>query len=187
MSTAPDATDDLQRRIAVSKDYDMLQGLISVGTGLSVLLAAATRNYLWMAIGGGLSAAIGVTWYEKRYGKARATRNRNAWTLLFTVLAIVLIVLANGLDHFHPGPLLWTPLVAGPLMLAGEWAGLRHTGLTVWHWISCIALTACAFIPLLGYQPSHWFAMGTLAPALVVIGLVDHQRLVKVLGRGVQS
>lgn len=182
-----DATADLQQRIAVSKDYDMLQGLIPVGTGISILLAAATRDFTWMAIGSGLSVAIGVSWYEKRYGKARTTRNRSAWTVLLTILAILVIVFANGFDHFHPGPLLWTPLLAGPLMLAGEWAGLRHTGLTIWHWISCIVLTLCSFIPLFGSHPSFWFAMGTLAPALIVIGLVDHQRLVKALGKGVQS
>lgn len=185
MNVTSDPADDLRRRIAVSKDYDILQGMIAVGTGLSVLLAAANRDFIWMAIGGGLSAAFGAAWYEKRYGKARTTRTRGLWTLLLSLVAIGVIIIANGFDHWHPGPLLWTPLVAGPLMLLGEWAGLRHTGLTIWHWISCILLTLCALIPLFGNHPSHWFAMGTVALPLVVIGLVDHQRLVSVLGPGV--
>ncbi|MFZ2259816.1 hypothetical protein EDD41_0998 [Luteococcus japonicus] len=175
---------DLQDRIAVSKDYDMLQGLITVGTGISILLAAATRDFTWMAVGSCLSVAIGVTWYEKRYGKARSTRSRSAVTVLFSILVILAVVIASGFDQWRPGPLLWTPLVAGPLMLAGKWAGLRHTGLTMWHWISCVALTLCAFIPLFGYHPSFWFAMGTLALPLIVIGSVDHQRLVSALGKG---
>lgn len=184
MSTTSNSTDDLQRRIAVSKDYDMLQGLITVGTGISVLLAATNHNFLWMGIGSALSVVIGVSWYEKRFGRARSTRSRSAATVLFSILAILVVVIASGVDQWRSGPLLWTPLVAGPLMLAGEWAGLRHTGLTLWHWASCILLTLCAFIPLLGYQPSFWFSMGTLAPALIVIGLVDHRRLVEALGNG---
>ncbi|MEL4358100.1 MULTISPECIES: hypothetical protein [unclassified Luteococcus] len=184
MSTTSNTTDDLQRRIAVSKDYDMLQGLITVGTGISILLTAVTRNFMWMGVGSCLSVAIGLPWYEKRYGKARSRRSRSAVTILFSILAILAVVIASGVDQWKPGPLLWTPLVAGPLMLAGEWAGLRNTGLTIWHWISCIALTLCAFIPLTGYQPSFWFSMGTVAPALIVIGLVDHQRLVSALGPG---
>lgn len=181
-----DATpEDMSRRIAAAKDYGMLQGLITAGVGLACLLGAATRDAFWLSIGCAFSGAIGTWWYQNRYGRARGTTRGLLWALVIVVVAIGLITTAAICDIFHRGPVLWTPLVAGPVLALGEWFGLRHVGMTAWHWLACIGLTLCALIPLFGHEPGVWFALGTLSLPLIVIGVVDHRRLVGILGTGV--
>lgn len=170
------------QRIAMSKDYDMLQGLVSIGVGLALIALALTENLIWLAVGCGISAAVGVSWYQKRYGTAHATDARNVWAAAFATLGFLSVSIASSIDHSRPGPLLWTPLIAGAMLLAGEWAGLRHAGLTIWHWLSCLALMLCTFLPLAGWHPPRFQVIALIGPALIVIGVVDHLRLVKTLG-----
>lgn len=61
----------------------------------------------------------------------------------------------------------------------------RHTGLTAWHWVAFLALFACALLPVAFHRhPGPWGGIALVGVVLVVLGLVDHLRLVRAFQPG---
>lgn len=177
-------SEQVERRIAASKDYDMLQGLVGVWVGCGILLSAATGYVSWLAILGGVGSAVGAGWYEKRYGKQRSSNNRTAITLLISCAAILAICIATGMDHWHPGPILWGPLVSAGMLVLANVLGYRHIGATIWHWLCAAGVALASLGPLLDWHPSRIGSLIPLGIALIITGWIDHRRLVSIFGKG---
>ena len=175
---------DLDRAVAVAAEYDALQGYAWVTLGAGLLLAALTgQEGVYLALGAVFTALV-PSWYHQRYGLARPTGERNLRVALGTVLALVLLVTGFVLDRFWQPPVLITLLTLAVVLGVGQHLMLRRTGLTPVHRLVHGLVAVAAFAPLLG------LGHGTLLPyvlavaglALVVTGLVDHRRLVRLLG-----
>ncbi|GAA1435585.1 hypothetical protein GCM10009616_33040 [Microlunatus lacustris] len=175
---------DLDRAVAVAAEYDALQGYAWVTLGAGLLLAALTgQEGVYLALGAVFTALV-PSWYHQRYGLARPTGERNLRVALGTVLALVLLVTGFVLDRFWQPPVLITLLTLAVVLGVGQHLMLRRTGLTPVHRVvhGLVALAACG--PLLGLDHAALvpYVLAVAGAALVVTGLVDHRRLVRLLG-----
>lgn len=101
--------------------------------------------------------------------------------MIITFLGLVITTgSVYAIEHIFEGPLYWTSLAAGPLILWFYWNGLKHVRLTAWHWISCIGITFCSLLALPGLEIPRSVNFVFIGLALITIGIVDHQRLYKV-------
>ena len=175
---------DLDRAVAVAAEYDALQGYAWVTLGAGLLLAALTgQEGVYLALGAVFTALV-PSWYHQRYGLARPTGERNLRVALGTVLALVLLVTGFVLDRFWQPPVLITLLTLAVVLGVGQHLMLRRTGLTPVHRLVHGLVAVAAFAPLLGLGHGALlpYVLAVAGLALVVTGLVDHRRLVRLLG-----
>lgn len=177
------STTDLQQRIAVARDYDMLTGLMPACTGIG-LVGAAIVDGAWPLWAASIAGGIASGWYRRRHGTHRTGPRRSAAAAAIALVWGGSLLAAMSHDQHTTGPVLLTPLVAAAGLGVGEWLGLRHVGLTTWHWATVILLGLCCLAPVLGWERNGVLSSVVfLGPALVVVGLVDHHRLTTALGK----
>ncbi len=187
LTVEPDLTDAsrVQRAAAVAREYDALMGLSLVVLGIGCVVAGLTGQFaIYVAIGAALSGAS-ASWYVKRYGRVRAGGTRNGWIFAGSMTMVVILLVGYVLDRWLQLPVLLTLIGLAGSLAVGQFLMLRRTGLTPIHWCVYAALLLAAFAPLVGgprggdAQPYMLICAGL---ALIVLGLVDHRRLVKILG-----
>jgi hypothetical protein len=173
------------RAAAIAAEYDALQGYAWMALGGGLLLGAATgMEAVYLALGGAFAGMV-PTWYHRRYGLARPTRERNLKVLIGTVPAFGLLVAAFLLDRFWQPPVLLTMLTLAVVLAVGQYLMLRRTGLTAVHLVVYGLVAVSAAGPLVdvgGGDALVPYALTVAGLALVVTGLVDHRRLVRFLG-----
>lgn len=174
-------------RIAVSKDQDWLRGLIFVGLGVSLAGIGLPGGQLFFLGGIFLTTFLIAPYYRTNYGLAYPKTSRVALSVIGTCSAYFIILGTIYLDTHFPMMFLWTPLILAPILLAGFWAGQRHVGLTPWHWASCLALFASAFLPFLGWRLGPEIGPMFVAAPLVVMGIVDHLRFTSALAESSEA
>lgn len=182
--TAPDP-ERVRRAAAVAREYDALMGLSLVVLGLGCVVAGLTGQVaVYVAIGAALSGAS-ASWYVKRYGRVRASGSRNALIFAGSMAMLVILLLGYVLDRWLQLPVLLTLLGLAVSLAVGQFLMLRRTGLTPVHWLVYAALALAACAPVAGWPrgaDSLPYVLVTAGLALIVLGVVDHRRLVKILG-----
>ena len=171
-------TDDLRRTAAVAADYEVLQGLITATTGVG-LVVWALGSSTWASIVIALGVAIGVGYYQQRFGRA-VSRHSAVLTIAYALVAVIVCGAGFVVDRLLVLPVLALPLAAAVCLLAAFRWGYRHVGVGPAHWVALGVVVLSAFAPLVGFT-----ALGartgllSLGVAMVLIGLVDHVRLVR--------
>ena len=177
--------DRLQQAGAVAREYDALMGLSNVAMGLGCLLAAITgQTATWLALGALLSGAS-ASWYVRRYGRVRGTSARNSLIFAGAMAVVVVLLLGFVLDRWLRGPVLLTLVAVAVSFAVGQLLLLRRTGLTPVHWAVYALVLLAAFGPLLGAPRGSAalpYVLTAAGLAMIVLGVVDHQRLVRILG-----
>lgn len=183
--SAETQTGGVDRAVAVAAEYDALQGFAWMTTGAGLLLAALTgQTAVYIALGAAFAGLV-PTWYHRRYGLARPTGQRSVRIGIGTVVALLLLGTAVVLDRLLHPPVLVTMLTLAVVLGTGQHLMLRRTGLTRVHLLvyALVALTAAG--PLVGWGRGDDvlpYGLAVAGAALVVTGLVDHRRLVRILG-----
>ena len=171
-------TDDLRRTAAVAADYEQLQGLITVTTGVG-LMVWAFGSSTWAPIVIAIGVAVGVAYYQQRFGKA-VSRHSAVRTVAFALVAVVVCGAGYAVDRAVGLPVLVLPPVAAVCLLVGFRWGYPHVGVGTVHWVALGIVVLSTFAPLVGLT-----ALGartgllSLGVAMVLIGLADHTRLVR--------
>lgn len=168
--------------MAVARECDALMGLTSAVLGAGFLMAAVTgQPGVWIALGAAFSA-MGTGWYHRRFGFARPRRGR----LVRANLGAAIVLVAFALDRRLAPPVVLSLLAVAAGLGVGQFLMLRRVGLTPVHWAVYAALVVAAFAPMAGvanqglFTPFVLVAVG--AGLVVVVGLVDHRRLVRAMG-----
>lgn len=176
---------DVSRAAAIAAEYDALQGYAWMTLGGGLVLAGVTgMEAVYIALGGAFAGMV-PSWYHRRYGLARPTGRRSANITIGTVVALVLLGTALFLDQRWQLPVLITMLIMAVVLGIGQHLMLRRTGLTAVHLAVYAAVALTAAGPLLGLGRGDAlfpYAETVAGLALVVTGLVDHRRLVRILG-----
>lgn len=115
--------------------------------------------------------------YARRFGRVQGRYARIDKIIVGAVVGVVLIAVAWAVDSGPGAPLLIAPMVFAVVLGVGQKLLLRRTGLTPVHWIVYGLVFLSAFVPLA--MPSFYPVLPVLGAGLVVIGLVDHFRLVR--------
>ncbi len=189
MNTTYDSDAGLRRTAAAAAEVDMLQGLGSVILGAVVIAVGVIGNPILLAFGGVLAVSV-ESWYASRYGRAKPTLRRTVYGTLLSIAAIGLVTVGLAIDGWWPQPILVSLLATAVALAVGLWLGLRRVGLTRWHWVVFALVAVGSLLPLVGIRGqgvvnSVWcFVTGA---ALVVTGLIDHQRFVEIFGTGRQA
>lgn len=169
--------DDLRRTAAVAADYHQLQGLITATTGAG-LIVWSFGNLTWAAITIAIGVALWTTYYERRYGKA-AGRGSLLGSIVAVFAALIVCMVgyvADGLLHW---PVLVLPLIGAACLIVSFRLSYRHVGVTWAHWAAVGFLVLSSLAPAFGLAaPGAGTGIFVLGAAMVVIGLVDHARLV---------
>ncbi len=175
---------DPERASAVAKEYDALQGLAPAVMGLGLVGGAATdQPVIWILLAAGLVSATN-GWYARRFGTVKPTADRAAWAALCSVVAGLLFLGGYALDRALQGPVLLTLLAVALSLGVGQYLLLRRMGLTVLHKVVYVLVALAAGGPLVGLGRGNAllpYILLVSGLALVVIGLVDHRRLVRAL------
>lgn len=175
----------LHRATALAREYDAMMGLGSVALGAGFVGAAITgQPGVWIALGVIFYGVI-PEWYYRRLGFAPPRRDRTVRLLAGTVVVVAIVVAAVVVDRWLSPPVSLTLLAAAGVIGGSQFLMLRRVGLTALHWIVYAALVACAFAPLLGVGmngPSSAFVLVVVGLSLIMLGLIDHLRLVRLLG-----
>jgi hypothetical protein len=183
----PDSIDParVRRTSAVAREYDALMGLSLVVLGLGSVVAGLTgQTAVYLAIGAALSGAS-ASWYIKRYGRVRSAGLRNLWIFTGSMTMVVILLVAFVLDRWLELPVLLTLLGLAASVAVGQFLMLRRTGLTPVHWCVYAALALAALAPVVGGPRGAEalpYVLVCAGVALIVLGLVDHRRLVQILG-----
>ncbi|MET1007588.1 MAG: hypothetical protein ABWX96_18700 [Propionibacteriaceae bacterium] len=186
-AAGPDSIDParVRRASAVAREYDALMGLSLVVLGLGSVVAGLTgQTAVYLAIGAALSGAS-ASWYIKRYGRVRAGGLRNLWIFAGAMTLVVILLVAYVLDRWLQLPVLLTLLGLAASLAIGQFLMLRRTGLTPAHWCVYAALALAALAPVVGGPrgaEALAYVLVCAGVALIVLGLVDHRRLVQILG-----
>lgn len=185
MTEHPVDTTRIRQATAVAREYDALQGLTYVALGGGFLFAAATgQPAIWIALGAAFGA-LAAGWYHRRYGFVRPRPDRASRLLVGSVVAILLILAGYVLDQWLRPPVSFSLLAIVVVLGGGQWLMLRRVGLTPVHWIVYALLVVAAFGPIVGWGVGGLFTPYVLVVtglALLVVGVVDHLRLVRLLG-----
>lgn len=170
---------------AVAREFDALMGLSSIAMGIGAIVAGVTgQTAIYLAMGSLLSGAS-ASWYVKRYGRVRGTSARNALIFAGAMAVVVILLLGFVLDRWLQGPVLFTLVGLAISLGVGQFLMLRRTGLTVVHWIVYAALVVASFAPMVGGPRGGAgldYILVAAGLALIVLGIVDHRRLVRILG-----
>lgn len=184
----PENNDDapaLSRAVAVAREHDALMGLTSAVLGAGFLMAANTGQLaVWIALGAAFSA-IGTRWYHRGFSFARPRRDRLVRANVGAAIVVMVILVAFVLDRWLDPPVVLSLLAVAAGLGVGQILMLRRLGLTPVHWAVYAALMVAAFAPLVGVANKGLFTPFVLAvtgAALVVLGLIDHRRLVRAMG-----
>ena len=184
-SAGSSANVDVSRAASVAAEYDALQGYAWMTLGAGLLLAAATgQEAVYLALGAAFTA-LAPSWYHRRYGLARPTGERNLRVAIGSGVAFLLLVTAFLLDRFLQPPVLLTLLTLAVVLGVGQHLMLRRTGLTRVHRVVHGLVALAALGPLLGLGRGDAllpYGLTVAGLALLVTGLVDHRRLVQILG-----
>ncbi len=173
---------DTTRAANVAREYDALQGLSFVAMGAAFLVGSVIdQPAVWIALGAAASGSAPL-WYQRRFGTVKPPPGRTAWVALGSVIALLLFLGGYVLDRHLRGPVLLT-LVALALSLGvGQYLMLRRTGLTVVHVVVYALVAVAAAGPVVGWGRGEVllpYILAVTGAALVVVGLVDHRRLVR--------
>jgi len=98
---------------------------------------------------------------------------------------VVILLVAYVLDRWLQLPVLLTMLGLTASLAVGQFLMLRRTGLTAAHWCAYAALALAALAPVVGGPRGAEalpYVLVCAGVALIVLGLVDHRRLVQILG-----
>jgi hypothetical protein len=175
---------DTTRAAGLAREYDALQGLTFVVLGGAFLFGSLVDEpAVWIALGAAASASAPL-WYQRRFGTVKPTPDRNAWVALGVATALLLFLGAYVADRHLRGPVLLTLLAVALSLGVGQHLMLRRTGLTPVH-LAVYGLVALAAAgPLVGLGTGAQllpYVLAVTGGALVVVGLVDHRRLVRAL------
>ena len=177
---------ELDRAVAAAAEYDALQGFAWMVIGGGLVLAAATPGQaaVYLALGAAFAGLV-PSWYHRRFGLARPTRERSVRLGIGSAVALVLLLAAYAVDRALQPPVLVTMLTLALVLGVGQHLMLRRTGLTGIHRAVYALVAVAAAGPLVGWGRGDALAPYGLAIAglaLLVTGLVDHVRLVRILG-----
>lgn len=172
-------TDPIERAGAVAADYDALQGLITIGTGIALILMAVMPTPAFGAVVAGCSVAIGQGYYYKKYGKVRQRPGQIGGALGAAILVVLLASVGVIVDVFSGLPVMVGPLTGALALLIFGRLSYRHVGVTRIHLAVVAVLPFGALLPLTGLASDHFWSIDLwlLGLALIIIGLVDHNRL----------
>lgn len=173
---------DTARAVAVAREYDALQGLVLVVMGGALLFGSVVgQPAVWIALGGAACGSAPL-WYERRFGTVKPPPGRTAWTALGAGAALMLFLGGYIVDRQVRGPVLLTLVALAISLGVGQYLQLRRTGLTPVHKAvyGLVALGAAGPLVGLGLGASLLpYILAVTGAALVVLGLVDHRRLVR--------
>lgn len=177
--------DPVERAAAVASDYEALQGLITVGMGLGLLVMSASATPAFGAVWIGVAVAVGQGYYYKRYGRVRYRPGRTVRALVVAMVVVALGTAGIVADVFAQLPILLGPLLCAAGLLIFFKVSYQHVGVTWAHLAATAGLAACSLLPL-----TVWFAEAdgwrldliVFGLVFIVVGLVDHLRLVRAMG-----
>lgn len=170
--------DDLRRTAAVAADYETLQGLVTATTGAGLLVWAFGSSQ-WAAIVIALGVAVGVGYYQKRFGKA-VSRHSAVLTITYALIAVLVCGTAYSIDRTIGLPVLIFPLLAAAFLGVGFRWGYRHVGVGPVHWVALAFVVLSALTPLVGLDVfGAATGLASLGVAMIAVGIVDHLRLVR--------
>ena len=176
-------SDPVERAGAVAADYEALQGLITVGTGIGLILMTTFDTPAFGAIVVGAAGAIGQGYYYQKYGKVRQTSGQ-VWAAVAVAIIVVLVACAGIIvDAFAGLPIMLGPLTGALGLFVFCLLNYRHVGVTRIHLAVVAVLPFGALLPLTGLVTDHFWTVDLwlLGLAWIVIGLGDHRRLTGVL------
>lgn len=173
------------RAVAVAREYDALMGLTSVVMGAGFLMASIIDPpAVWIALGSAFGAMC-PEWYYRRFGFTRPRPRRVVWSSVGVGVVLAAVLVAFVLDRWLAPPVVLSLLAVAAGLGAGQFLMLHRVGLTPVHWAVYAALVVAAFAPMVGVANKGLFTPFVLAvtgAALVVLGLIDHRRLVRAMG-----
>lgn len=183
---------DPRRAMVLAREYDMLQGLFLVVAGIGLSLYGflfPTRSglgpFLLLTT---ISVGFPLTtwWYAKHYGRTRSGWKRNLAGAAISLLALTLILLTLGVDHFEQLPVLLSMLVTAAFLWGGIRLGARRLGMTAVDHVIPAVLGLASLAPLAvgpaAEFPAVSFYFTVTGLALIPLGLAWHRRLVTEMG-----
>lgn len=191
MSVTPQRIDP-QRAQAVTREFDMLKGLLLVPPGIGMVVygvgfaAESTAAAIVMLFIIGLGFPLVSWWYAKHYGRARTPWRRNVIGAAIALPALVAIFAALGVDHFEQPPVVISLILTAVFL----WAGIRLSArrLRMGHADHVVAavLLVTSLAPLAvggaGDFPAVSFYFTVTGIGLVFLGVAWHRRLVALVG-----
>lgn len=179
-------TSTLNERIAAAQDFNGLCGLQWALAALWLGAVGVLPDQLWWLVIVPLLCGIAVRRYYRRVYGIRQGRAIDAglvsavWIFGILVLMIVVVAVPDGILD-----LAWPPVLAAALAALWWWS-LRHVGTTWVHALGVLAIGGCGLIPVSG-DTRLALTRFAAATALVTVGLYDHWRLTRILGKGLPA
>lgn len=171
-----------RRASAVAHDYEALMGLPSIVFGACFLLGAATGGGLgWWAVLALVAGGASRGWYRRRYGQVTPRDDQPRWVGVVTAAGFLL---AFAADEWWSPPVSATLLAVAAALAASAVLELSRVGLSAVHWAVRAALVVASFAPVVGVGAggvSSPFVLAVVGGAMVVLGVVDHVRLVRAM------
>ncbi len=188
MTDHPDNRADelpLERAVALAQEYDGLMGLSYIALGLGFLYAAVTdQPAIGIALGAAFSG-LATSWYVRRFGGVKPRPGRSSRLFAGAMIAVVILIVAFVLDRWLTPPVSLSILAMVLVLGGGQFLTLRRVGLTPIHWVVYGLLAIAALGPLVGLGVgglTSTYVLTVIGIALIVVGFVDHRRLVKMMG-----
>lgn len=175
----------LDKTVALAQEYDGLMGLGYVALGVGFVFAAAISQPAVGIALGAVFCALSAPWYARRYGWVRPRPERTRRLLVGAVVAVLIVLVGYLVDVWLSPPVSASLLAVAVVLGGGQFLTLRRVGLTTIHWVVYGLLVLAAFAPLVGVAPVDLFSSYALVVtgiALIVVGVVDHRRLVAMMG-----
>lgn len=171
---------------AVAQEYDALMGLVSVFLGAGLLMGAATgRPGMWGVLGA-LVGLLSTDWYYRRFGYVRMRTGRMWRYVAGMIVGVVIVGAALRIDEWLMPPVSLTLLAVALVVGVGDFLMLRRVGLTPVHWAGFGVLVIASVAPLFGVGVGGFdspFVLAVIGVVMVAVGLADHVRLVRIMGR----
>ena len=173
-------TDPIQRASAVASDYEALQGLITLGAGVGLIVMALASTPLYGAVLVAAAVPIGQGYYFKKYGRVRQNSGQTWAAVGSAVVAAVVACVGIMADASLQLPVMLGPLTGAVALLVFGGLNYRHVGVTRIQLAAVAVLAVGALIPLTGLvDPDVFWRVDVwlIGLALIVFGAVDHHRL----------
>lgn len=172
-----------ERAADLARDFGALTRLDSAALGLSYAVCGLSGNWGLMSLG--IVAGVGCRWwYRRRFGVV-LERTEHSWRFAGVGLAFAALGIASFVvDDRGLLPFSCLLLVAAAGMVALNVVGLARVGATPAHWAVCAGLVVAALVPAAEggtSAPSSGYVGVVAGAVMIVIGLVDHVRLVRAL------